>query len=88
MHEYVFPLTAHPQGPVADFLRACGVEPTPDTTIRTSQLIGTILGARFRKGEGDAYLICQFEPLDAPEKGARSERAPVSGKPPVQQEKA
>lgn len=62
-HEHIFAQTTHPEGLTADFLRACRVEPTTGASISTSRLIGSMVGARFTRGEDGSYTISAFQQL-------------------------
>jgi hypothetical protein len=56
-------LPCRPDGPTAEFFRACGQEVEPDTRLRPRDCIGQIIAAHFRALPNDEYEAYHFEAM-------------------------
>ena len=61
-HGACLPLPVHPEGPAAEFFRACGIDVAALSQIDLDATIGAVVGAQFKASAGGEYEIANFEP--------------------------
>ena len=60
-HMALLPYPIHPEGPTADFLRACGLEIQVGSTVSQKQAIGAVIRAKFALVQGSSdYQVVVF----------------------------